>query len=169
MLDEVDPWLRKKCLRILCRVCGQHALLPRSVQISLRYNRINAPRYNGGFAEVWKTEHGGRNVAVKVLKVYATSDLVRITRVGSPVFQRACVGQLTPTIQRFCKEVLAWKSLRHQNVLSLLGVMMVENQLTMISEWMVNGNINEFIRANRDANRFGLVRFIPSVGRWPRR
>ena len=126
---------------------------------------MDTPRYQGGFAEVWKTEHEGRDVAVKVLKIYVTSDLVKITRVGSPVFRRACVSQLTLTIQRFCKEVLTWKSLRHQNVLSLLGVMMVENQLTMISEWMVNGNINEFIKAHSDANRFGLVRFISSVDR----
>ena len=63
------------------------------------------------------------------------------------------------TTQRFCKEVVTWKSLRHQNVLPLLGVMMIKDQLTMVSEWMVNGNINEFIKAHRDANRFDLVRF----------
>ena len=27
----------------------------------------------------------------------------------------------------------------------------------MASEWMVNGNINEFVKAHRDANRFELV------------
>ena len=129
---------------------------------------MTTPRYQGGFAEVWKTEHEGRDVAVKVLKVYVTSDLVKVTRVGSPVFRRAYVGQLTPTIQRFCKEVVTWKSLRHQNVLSLLGVTMAENQLTMVSEWMDNGNINEFIKAHSDANRFELVRFIPPADRWSR-
>jgi len=30
-------------------------------------------------------------------------------------------------------------------------------QFAMASEWMVNGNINEFIKAHRDANRFELV------------
>ena len=44
-------------------------------------------------------------------------------------------------------------------MLPLLGVMMIDDQLTMVSEWMVNGNINEFIKAHRDANRFDLVRF----------
>ena len=28
----------------------------------------------------------------------------------------------------------------------------------MASEWMTNGNINEFIKVHRDANRFELVR-----------
>ena len=27
----------------------------------------------------------------------------------------------------------------------------------MVSEWMMNGNINEFIEANGEANRFELV------------
>ena len=35
---------------------------------------------------------------------------------------------------------------------------MSENQYAMVSEWMVNGNINEFVEAHRDANRFELVR-----------
>ena len=34
---------------------------------------------------------------------------------------------------------------------------MSNNQLTMVSELMVNGNINEFIKAHRDVNRFELV------------
>ena len=54
--------------------------------MSLRYDRTGAPRYHGGFAEVWKAEHKGREVAVKVLKVYASSNLAKVTRVCSPVF-----------------------------------------------------------------------------------
>ena len=51
-----------------------------------------------------------------------------------------------------------WKSLDHKNVLPLLGATMSDNTLTMISEWMVNGNINEFINAHGSVNRFELVR-----------
>ena len=53
---------------------------------------------------------------------------------------------------------MTWKSLRHPNVLPLLGVTMSGKHFAMISEWMVNGSINEFIKANQDANRFELVR-----------
>ena len=62
-------------------------------------------------------------------------------------------------MQRFCKEVVTWKALRHRNVLSLLGVTMSDNQFAMVSEWMANGNINEFIKAHGDVNRFELVGF----------
>ena len=64
-------------------------MLPRSVQIPLCYNRMDAPRYHGGFAEVWKGEYQGREVAVKVLKVYVTSDLVKITKVNSPYLSKS--------------------------------------------------------------------------------
>ena len=33
----------------------------------------------------------------------------------------------------------------------------------MVSEWMTNGNINEFIEENSDVNRFKLVWHIPNT------
>ena len=62
-------------------------------------------------------------------------------------------------------EVMTWKVLCHPNVLPLMGVTMDGNQLAMVSEWMVNGNITEYIAAHGEVNRFELVRsrFL----RWP--
>ena len=50
-----------------------------------------------------------------------------------------------------------WSALRHPNVLPLIGVMMSETQFAMISDWMVNGTINDFVRAHPAANRLELV------------
>ena len=50
-----------------------------------------------------------------------------------------------------------WSALRHPNVLPLLGATMTGTQFVMVSEWMVNGNINEFVEAYPDADRFELV------------
>ena len=52
-----------------------------------------------------------------------------------------------------------WKTLRHQNVLPLIGVAMSETRFAMMSEWMTNGNINDFVKARPDANRLELVGF----------
>lgn len=60
-------------------------------------------------------------------------------------------------VQRFCKEAVGWKGLRHPNVLPLLGVTTTANQFVMVSEWMVKGNINEFVKADANADRLGLV------------
>ena len=67
--------------------------------------------------------------------------------------------ELTIIAQRFCKVVVLWKSLRHPNVLPLLGVTMSDHKFAMTSEWMTNGNINEFVKVHWDANRFELVGF----------
>ena len=52
-----------------------------------------------------------------------------------------------------------WMTLRHPNVLPLLGVTMDDHYFAMASEWMTNGNINEFVKTRRDTNRFELVGF----------
>ena len=57
----------------------------------------------------------------------------------------------------FCREVVLWGALRHPNVLPLLGVTMNEGQFAIISEWMVNGTIKDFIKEHREANPFELV------------
>jgi hypothetical protein len=62
-------------------------------------------------------------------------------------------------LKGFCRDVVVWKALRHPNVLPLLGVTMTENRFVMASEWMVKGDINEFVKANVNADRLELVRF----------
>ena len=53
---------------------------------------------------------------------------------------------------------MIWRTLRHPSVLPLLGIVMNEPRFVMVSEWMPNGNINEFVRVHPDANRLELVR-----------
>jgi len=67
------------------------------------------------------------------------------------------VYSLIPLVKGFCKEFVTWKALRHPNVLPLLGVIMTEDRFAMVSEWMINGNIKEFVMAQHGANRFELV------------
>ena len=50
-----------------------------------------------------------------------------------------------------------WSTFRHPNVLPLLGVNMTGPRYAMVSEWMVNGNINEFVEKHPEADRLGLV------------
>ena len=50
-----------------------------------------------------------------------------------------------------------WKTLHHPNVLPLLGATTSNYKFSMTSEWMANGNINEFIEAHPGTDRFELV------------
>lgn len=78
---RLPPRLRREYLSALCRICGCLALLPRPLQILVHYDRWSTPLYNGGCADVWKGEYKDRPVAVKVMRVYLTSDLDKIRRV----------------------------------------------------------------------------------------
>ena len=111
---------------------------------------------SGGFADVSRSTYEGRQVAVKVVRMYATDDLDVIRSVSAP--SGSTVTRVWMNIlQRFCREAVAWKHLRHPNILPLLGVTVGEQRFAMVSEWMENGNINKFIKRNRHANRAELV------------
>jgi len=63
-------------------------------------------------------------------------------------------------LQRFCREGVAWKHLRHPNILPLIGVTVSNQRFAMVSAWMENGNINEFIGKDQHVNRTELVRVL---------
>ena len=110
----------------------------------------------GGYANVSQGTYEGRQVAIKVVRVYIISDLDVILSV-SPLLTLLHLSW-TDVLQRFCREGVAWKHLRHQNILPLLGVTVSEHRFAMVSEWMGNGNINEFVERDRHVNRTELVR-----------
>jgi len=61
-------------------VCGRQAILPSSLEIPLCYNPTEGPFCSGGFADVWKGEYLGQEVAAKVLRVYQTDDHKQIKK-----------------------------------------------------------------------------------------
>ena len=161
-MATLTPPLRKKCLGALRTICGRQSLLPRSVQIAYYHNPLDEPLYRGGYADIWAGEYQDRKVAVKVLRTYTSSDVGKIIRVCHYLTLSSGVMEvLIAATQRFCKEVVMWKTLDHQNVLPLLGARMERRHFVMISEWMDNGNINEFVKAHRGVNRFELVGPLP--------
>ena len=50
---------------------------------------------------------------------------------------------------------MGWKWLRHDNVLPFLGV--TSMPFRMVSPWMENGNIMNFLKYNPEQNPFDLV------------
>ena len=79
---NIAPRIRKKCVKSLYKMCARHSLLPGSLRIELCYNQAAVPHSRGGFADVWKSEHRGLEVAVKALRTSSQSDLQRITNVS---------------------------------------------------------------------------------------
>ena len=69
-------------MRSLYKICGRQALLPKSLAIPLCYDPSGVPQCRGGYANVWKGQHDGHEVAVKTLRVYQKSDLEGVRKVG---------------------------------------------------------------------------------------
>ena len=59
--------------------------------------------------------------------------------------------------QAFCKEVALWKRISHPNITPFLGVSETPGPLYMVSEWMPNGNVRQYIAKNPEASRLQLV------------
>ena len=69
-------------MRSLRSICGRQALLPRSLASPLCYDLTEDPLCHGGFADVWKGRHQGRDVAAKILRVYSKDGFGKAKRVG---------------------------------------------------------------------------------------
>jgi len=74
---------RGKKVKKLSGICGQKGVLPRSMHIEGLSEGSAEAECLGGYASVFKTVHDGVLVAVKVIKMYLTSDTESIFRVSS--------------------------------------------------------------------------------------
>jgi len=53
------------------------------MKVLAHYDRTGSALYRGGFADVWKGDYRGREVAVKVIRTYTKSDLQKVIGVSS--------------------------------------------------------------------------------------
>ncbi|RDB18110.1 Serine/threonine-protein kinase HT1 [Hypsizygus marmoreus] len=105
------------------------------------------PSYNlysgcGAYGEVYKGIYNGNTVALKVLRC------------------TGAVRDIDKHRKRLSREVLAFGQLSHPNVLPFLGLSHSNCELpspAIVSPWMKNGNIDQYMARNPDANRLALV------------
>ena len=65
---------RHELLNILCKMCSRQRMIPKSMHMDKRLNGELIEEYDGGHATIFRGEHKDRPVAVKVVRVYLTSD-----------------------------------------------------------------------------------------------
>ncbi|KZP14187.1 kinase-like protein, partial [Athelia psychrophila] len=84
------------------------------------------PVEGGSFGEVFKGDMAGCLIAVKVLRVYQKSKMDKI-------------------LKSFSREAVMWRQLSHPNVLPFYGVFANSPRLCLVSPWMQNGNLSNFL------------------------
>ena len=60
-------------------------------------------------------------------------------------------------VQIYCKEVIVCKRAKHPNILSIEGVAPMLFSYCMVSQWMANGNMMEYVIKYPGVNRLELV------------
>ncbi|KAG8742781.1 hypothetical protein FRC11_014138 [Ceratobasidium sp. 423] len=109
------------------------------------------PINNGGYGDIWSARHiDGRQIAIKTLRLHG--DLATFDR---PKLEKASEQVAKQTI----KELSVWRKLDHPNVLKLLGICTLgrSKEIGMVSEWMPNGNVNEYVLNHKEADRIKLI------------
>ncbi|CAE6441223.1 unnamed protein product, partial [Rhizoctonia solani] len=94
----------------------------------------------GGFGDIWVGKlHDGTKVAIKAWRTNALQDCTQ------------------KTLKRAAREIYYWSLMKHRNIHRLMGVIVFKDQyLGMVSEWMENGNLREYLRTHPGADRHQL-------------
>ena len=75
MLDDVVcDRSRHELLNILCKMCSRQRMIPTPMHVDDCLNGELVEEYDGGYETVFRGQHKGRQVAVKIVRLYLTSN-----------------------------------------------------------------------------------------------
>ncbi|KAJ7584962.1 kinase-like domain-containing protein [Mycena floridula] len=131
-----------KCLRHLRRLAAQKGILPPSFFLHNVVRDGPHPVFGGGFADVYKGKLNGEVVCLKALRFF----------VERPEMARKLLNDC-------CREALVWNQLDHPNVLPFLGVNvdLFAPSFCLVSPWMSNGNLMQYLQRNPDFERRNAI------------
>jgi len=162
MLDaakELNIEWKSKALTRLRRVCGRYGVVPASYVLTGVVRDEPVPQKTGIVTKTWRGTYKAKPVAIKIFKVAAGRrdyDEIRTVRRNPKSFNPLITHRLRHS-QRFCKEAVLWKRLTHKNILPFLGISRDVAEFCLISPWMKNGSIVEYVHNNPHANPLELV------------
>ncbi|KAG9121329.1 hypothetical protein FRC07_002743 [Ceratobasidium sp. 392] len=100
------------------------------------------PFARGAFGDVRRAYlRNGTRIAIKCLRFYTSARDTGRHRLE----------------KKSLKEIRVWSFLDHENVLPLIGLCVINNELGMVSEFMPNGNVQEYIQRNPGVDRYQLA------------
>ncbi|KAH7925401.1 kinase-like protein [Leucogyrophana mollusca] len=103
--------------------------------------RGKEPVCGGSFGDIYKGKVAGQAIAIKVMRVYNAT-------------------AIEGAIKVFSREAVLWRQLSNPNVLPFYGVYRspeTASKLCLVSPWMENGNITQYLEKTPTADRRPLV------------
>ncbi|KAH9171467.1 kinase-like domain-containing protein [Lactarius sanguifluus] len=113
--------------------------LPPMVDLSGNVTRSDHPIATGGSQDIYTGEWTGQEVALAYPR-----------------------NQTRAAQERFRRQVEIWRTLRHPNVLPLLGIAYIGNFVYSVSPYMEFGNIMQYLKIHPEAHRVLLLSEIAS-------
>lgn len=135
-------------------MCGTRKILPESYRL-LGTDLITSshPVGSGAVADIYEGTLDGRKVCVKRTRACSNGDPREVQGVSHPLLPLP-LAVLTEAL-KFYQEAVMWRHGRHPNIVPFRGVTVAPLQL--ILDWVVNGNVVEYIKAHPGADRLALV------------
>jgi Protein tyrosine and serine/threonine kinase len=125
-------------VRALTRLSDTSGFYPKSLTLT-DVTPERGRRAAGGFADVYKGVCLGEDIALKVFKYPLPSGVDSLNSLRSS----------DDHLQNLLREFITWRQLSHPNVLPFYGVYFLDDSLEirfcLVSPWMENGNIVEFL------------------------
>ncbi|KAJ7934597.1 kinase-like domain-containing protein [Mycena leptocephala] len=139
LLDSDLPLSRRpQVAKALRRLAGASGLHPRCFALT-GLQKTEQQMGGGAFGDVWKGLVGGQSICVKIMRIFQDDDIQDV-------------------LKEFGREALIWRQLSHPNLLPFFGLYNVDNKPCLVSPWMRNGNIMEFLRKEPvNTNRLSLI------------
>ncbi|KAJ6467465.1 kinase-like domain-containing protein, partial [Mycena vulgaris] len=138
---HVGEAYRRNCIHCLRRLSLKFSRLPPSY---FRHDAVTKSQHitGGAFADIYKGSLNGTPVCIKV----CASTQVK-QKMGVAPWSR----------ENFCREALSWGLFHHPNILSFLGVYEDPPSFWLISPWMENGSLLDFLEKHPGFDRLKAI------------
>ena len=154
--ENVGRGSKDRFSKIISWVCRFHNTLPASYYAHNVVSVGDIPHALGGFANIHKGQCSGQPVRIKAFRTQNAMNTDSIKHVRIPTISDDA-GLRHSTLQRLYNEIVRWKYISHPNLLPFLGISETPPLLSIICPWMPNGNIVEYTKREKGANRLLLV------------
>ncbi|KIJ97408.1 hypothetical protein K443DRAFT_105741 [Laccaria amethystina LaAM-08-1] len=132
---------RSRLLSALLRLSRKSGLYPECIILKDIVREGDCAVASGHFGEVWKGMFRDQQVCLKVVRINKQSHVNHLLKV-------------------FAKEAILWSQLSHRNLLPFYGIYYLEDghgRVCLVSPWMNNGNIKDYLPENPRVDRVLLV------------
>ncbi|KAJ7770552.1 kinase-like domain-containing protein [Mycena metata] len=121
VLERTQGKKARRIIRKLSEACDK---LPSALFVTGVSGCPTHPTFGGGFGDVYCASHGGKAVALKVMRHFSESAESRNIRLN------------------ICREALVWRGLHHPHILPFIGIDRdTFPSLAIVSPWMEQGTV----------------------------